>query len=62
MAKGCANVLCLVATAPANESVCFQHVCSRPIEWGVPDEPVVLVICLLSNADALIVLGERAIK
>ncbi|AUG33828.1 Adenosylcobinamide kinase [Candidatus Hodgkinia cicadicola] len=60
MAKGYANVLCLVTVAPVDESVYFQHVCSRPIEWDVLEEPVALAICLLSNADAydLIILDD----
>ncbi len=52
MTEDCANVLCLVTTVPVDGSVCFQRVCSGPIEWDAPEECVALATCLLSDADA----------
>lgn len=63
IAKGYANVLCLVTMSSVNDSVYFQHVCSRPIEWDVLEEPIALATCLLSVANAydLIILDDISV-
>ncbi|XXN13668.1 MAG: bifunctional adenosylcobinamide kinase/adenosylcobinamide-phosphate guanylyltransferase [Candidatus Hodgkinia cicadicola] len=63
MAKDYANVLCLVTTSPVDNSVYFQHVYSRPIEWDVLEEPVALATCLLNIANAyeLVILDDISV-
>ncbi|AIC63753.1 Adenosylcobinamide kinase [Candidatus Hodgkinia cicadicola] len=58
-----ANVLCLVTTPPVSKSGYFQHVCSRPIEWDVLEEPVALAACLLNIANAydLVILDDVSV-